>query len=371
MIYLICFSLSAFFAYLAKKSKSRTNFIFFSILSVAVTAVLAGLRGISVGIDTSNYYYGSWSRVALYPSIFQYFERYYIHSNNRFEVLYILFIGVIQKTTDNYQVYLLMIHIIIVSGVYIGAFRMRKHADPVFTLLLFYLLYYNHSLNISRQYVSMAIIFAATADIEEAKIKRYLLFVAIAFLFHNTGILGLMPLLIYLVLYPQNRLQNVSFNRRLVIGALIIAAPYAFIPLVRMLLRRGLLSSHYSGYLLAEEAAIPKIVILLVIIEAVCLLMWGKGIRRYDSRGDFFIFCSVSFILLYQLATMILYGKRIAAYFSFLNIITLGLLPESQKSYYQNKRILRIGVFLLVFAYWLYFYAYKNSSHTFPYVLGV
>ena len=371
MIYVICFSLSVFLAYVAKRSKSRSNFILFSILSILVTALLAGLRGISVGIDTANYYYGSWARAVASNSISDYFEIYFRYSSERVEILHALYISAIAKWTGNFHLFLFGMHLVIISGVYIGAFRMREHADPVLTLTLFYLLYYNHSLNITKQYVAMAILFAAAADLEKGKTQRYLFFVAIAFLVHNSGILGLLPFFIYTVLYPKKGVGEVPLRRRVLIGVLIVALFYGFIPLTQLLLGRGILSRHYAAYFLDTEGAIPKIVVLLLILEAVVLFFWWKNLRRYDKHGDFFIFCSVAFILIYQLATAISYGKRIAAYLSFLNIVTLGMLPESHKHIFKNEHVIRTGILLAALIYWLFFYVYKNYSRTFPYVLGI
>jgi len=370
MIYVICFGISTFFAYIAKQANRRYSFIVFSVLSILVTTLLAGFRGLSVGIDTANYFYGSWTRAISSISFSQFFDAYR-YSSERFEILYVLIIGAIANWTGNFQILLFVMHLVIISGIYIGAFRMREHADPVLTLLLFYLLYYNHSLNITRQYMAMAIIFAAAADLEQGKILRYLFFIFVAFMIHNTGLLGLIPLMIYVVLYPKKRLDNVPFRRRVIIGALIVLVLFAFVPFVQFLISRGILSRYYATYFLDTEAAIPKVVILFLIIEAVSLFLMMRELRRNDSHADFFLFCSVAFILIYQLATVISYGKRIAAYFSFLNIVTIGMLPESQKRINFNSHIIRALVIFFALAYWIYCYAYQNNSQTFPYVLGI
>ena len=166
MVYLVCFGISVFFANLAKKTENRKRFIFWSILSILVTVLLAGLRDISIGIDTSNYYDNSW-KTAVGSSSFWRFMVLYHRAYRAKEYLFAILIGLIAKTTRNYHVFLFAVHLIIVGGFYIGAFRFRKHADPVFSLLLFYLLYYNHSLNVFRQYMAMSILFAAAADLEE------------------------------------------------------------------------------------------------------------------------------------------------------------------------------------------------------------
>ena len=133
-------------------------FILLSVFSVGITVVLAGLRDISIGIDTHNYYYHSWNNAMLFEGPFlNYIKFFVLNSRERFELLFGVLVGIVAKTTGSYSVFLLLVHSIIVGGVYIGAFRMRDHSEPDFTLLLFYLLYYNQSLNIFRQYIFIII----------------------------------------------------------------------------------------------------------------------------------------------------------------------------------------------------------------------
>lgn len=370
MVYALSFGLSALFAYIAKKCKRKAAFLLWSILSIAVMVLLAGLRDVSIGIDTENYYDGRWT-LAMSSSSFQsYMEDFFLRAEDRVELLFAVLVGVVAKTTGNFHVYLTVVHLLIMVGVYVGAFRMRHHADPVFTLILFYLLYYNHSLNISRQYIAIAIIFAAAEDIEKGKHLRYLIFVVIASMFHNTGVLGVMPLIVYMVLYPKKNVRKVPISRRLLIFVLILALSYSFVPLAQFLIDKGYLSAHYASYFTEEEEAIPRLVILLLFLEVFLMAAFWKQIRHGDVHADFFLFCSILFLVIYQLATVIFYGKRIAAYFALLNIVFLGMVPKSMKKP-ANQRILAIAVFFVVLFYWLYFYVYQNASQTMPYLLGV
>ena len=372
MVYLITFGISALFAHQAKKSKSRGNFFWWSVLSILIPVLLAGLRGVSVGIDTKNYYNGTWSRALLVVDLplKDAVAAYLAASRERFEVLYGLLVRIVAKTTGNYQVLLFLTHLIIVGGVYIGAFRMRDYADPDYTLLLFYLLYFNISLNISRQYMAMAILFAGVKDLEEGKYFRYFAITILAFLFHNTGIIGIAPLLVHRTLYPKESLRKVSSTRRIVTSITIVAAIYAFTPTVMLLINAGILSRKYLYYFNGEVTSSYTLVLLFLIVEGAAFLLFWKQFRKNGIHADFFIFCSFSFLLLVIFASQINYGKRIAAYFSFLNIISLGMLAKCP-DLASNRKIMKFLVFFVVLVYWLYVYAYRNASQTFPYVLGI
>lgn len=370
MIYLICFFASAVFAYLAHKTNSRGLFVFLSVVSILITTCLAGFRGITVGIDTANYFSIArfWPGAVGSSSIIGYMQLYVRASRGTQELLFGLLTGLVAKLTANYNVFLFICHLIIVGGVYIGASRLKEHADPAITMLLFYLLYFNHSLNVFRQYCAMAIIFAVVADLEKKKYFKYLVFVVIAFFFHNTAVIGIAPLLIHMVLYPRSSLREISLGRKAFTLVAIVGGTASILPVVRLLINAGVLSSKYLYYLDSEDSSYTMVLLFLMVELTGIALCW-KYLKKNDAHFDFFLLCSGAFLVLYILATSVKYGKRIAAYFSFLNIITLGMMIKTQPNI-NNRRIARLAVFGVVLVYWVYVYMYRNASQTFPYVLG-
>ena len=372
MIYLVCFFFSVLFAYFARRTNKKSLFVFFSVISIMITVTLAGCRGLSVGIDTSSYYSLTrfWRGAVRSASFGSYMDLFFRTGRGTQEVFFGVLTGVIARLTKNYNVFLGVCHLIIVGCVYIGAFRMKEHSDPEFTLLLFYLLYYNHSLNVFRQYVAMAIIFAVAADIEKKKYLRYLIFVTIAFLFHNTAIIGLAPLFLHMTLFPSNPLKRVPVQRKVFTLIVIVGGTVSFVPLVEALIRAGVVSSKYLYYLNSEDSSAYTLVLLFLLVEIIGLVFTVGVMRNNDDKTEFFLYCSIAFIALYVLATTVKYGKRIAGYFSFLNIVTLGLMNKYQKNSF-NRMFVKTAVVVAVFAYWLYVYPYRNASHTLPYVLGV
>lgn len=381
MAYITCFIVSTFIAYLAKQSRNKYSFIVCSIISLLITIVLATLRDYSIGVDTYSYlrlnYY--WQGASSFNSLHEYLK-YYLEAGNS-EPLFALFMGVIAQLTDEYRVFLFMAQAVTMVGVYIGAYRMKEHSDPVLTLLLFYLLYYNYTLNATRQYMALAILFAAVHDIEEGKYKRYIIFVLIAALIHNTSILGLPLLVLYHMIYGKEKKEQrdiddlvekpkkVSVIRRVVIGGLIIGVFYYFKPISHALINYGILNSKYLIYLNSESNASFLASRMFLLVEIICLVLTLKTFRKNNVHPDFFVFCSIAFLLLFQLSTAIRTGARIARFFSVINISTIGMMVHCQRG--QKKILFGILVIMIAFAFWFYTYAYTNYSHTFPYMLGV
>lgn len=164
MIYLACFALSAFFAYLAQRQEKRWRFLLLSAASVLLPVLLATFRDLSVGTDTSHYfemtrYWGTASKV---DSLAEYMAFYLPKGYG--EYLFALLVGVIGQT-GNFTLFLFVVHAWIMIFVYIGAWRLRDRVQPWLVLLLFFLAFYNHSLNIMRQYMALSLMFAVLADL--------------------------------------------------------------------------------------------------------------------------------------------------------------------------------------------------------------
>lgn len=378
MVYLTCFIFSVFFAYLAKRAGNRTTFVICSGISLTITILLAALRDYSIGVDTFNYLQMDiyWQGATSFNSIAEYLEYYLLYGRN--EPLFALFMGIIAQTTGEYRVFLFTAQTVIMVGIYVGAYRMKDHSDPILTLLLFYLFYYNYTFNAIRQYMALAILFAAAHDIEEGKYKRYIIFVIIATLIHNTSILGFPLLLLYYLLYGRDKVTNVeivkqqkevTIGKRAVIGGLLISVFYFFEQISNILINIGILSSKYLVYLNSESNATFFASRMFLLVEIVGLVFLIRNFRKNNVHPDFFIFSTLAFFLLFQLSTTIRTGARIARFFSVINIITIGMMVHCQRG--QDKFLLCILVILIALMYWVYTYAYINYSHTFPYILGV
>ena len=368
MFYLVCYCSSIFFAYLAKKSRRRSEFIAFSVFSIAITVLLAGLRDISIGIDTSNYFYGSWYRAMSLRDLpfMDYVREYIALSRDRFEVLFAFLLGTIARTTEDYQVFLTSMHLIIVTCVYIGAFRMRDHVTPELTLFLFYLLYYGKSLNIFRQYVALAILFAVAADIEQRKHLRYLIFTLVATMVHNTAIIGLVPLLLFRMLYPAKEKKKVSTFRKALTFTAISVGTGLFIPFVEFLIRTGVISQKYQYYLDGGESSSYIVSLSFLFVEVIALVLLRKGFLKNNTYSDFYFLTPIAFLMLYLMGTSLSYGNRIAAYLSCINLVSVGMMINGQRIA-KYRTLVRWGIILAALLYWGYIYLYGNASRTMPY----
>lgn len=368
MMYLLCFAVSVAFAYLAYKTNDRKRFWIYSVVSIAVVVLLAGLRAYSVGIDVMSYYEKAryWKGAINAKSLFAYMK-YYIGLKYG-EPLFALLVGTIAKITGEYRVFLFSTQAIIVTGVYIGVFRQRKYINPAFVLLLFYLLFFNHSLNIIRQYIAMAIVFAAFADIQEKKYLRYCIAVVVAMGFHTTAVIALGPLVLhFLMYYEHSKLEKFTpAKRSITIAGILGLAVIFFAPLVRLAMKTGVLNDRYE-FFLKDDAVSPAVIVsVIALMGLTALFLFRKQVREQCEHANFFAMCSIAYVILLQLTWTVAFGKRIAFYFAFPDLLTVGLIESSIKTP-RMKNFMRIGILCVALAYWLYVYVYRNASETIPY----
>jgi len=427
MAYLICFAASTVLAYFANKTSDRKKFWMLSAISILIPVLLAGLRDYEIGIDTISYMSKKryWLGAASAESLGEYME-YYMGIGYG-EPLFALLCGMIGQTFGNYSVFLFVVHAIIITGVYIGAYRFRKEVNPAMVLLLFYLVFYNHSLNIMRQYMAMAIVFAALADIPQKKYIRYSIAVVIAMMFHTSALLGFGAIVIHWYLYcdwkgcvgkvkragkrighvllPNRKTERKIKNQRLakftafirklfdncknaynavctqvekiepvvrrrqviLFSAMLLLVLLAN-PLCRLVIRMGFLHEKYLWYLDMSKAEHTTLITLFLLLEMSVLLLWHKYLRKSSRLFDFFFANTGTYLILHQISSFIVYGKRVAAYFALANLVTIAMIPRMYKDK-KRRVIVYVLVLCVVIFYWFYTYILRNASQTYPYAL--
>ena len=328
MIYLVAFSLSVLFAFFANKYSGKLFFLF-SFFSILVMVLFSGLRSYTVGIDVHNYYTQTWywPNAISADSVIGYLKGYISYGAQGFrEYIFALFLGAVAQFTGNFRVFLFLAHLIIITCVYIGAFRQKKHVNPVFVLLLFYLLFYNHSLNIIRQYMALSIVFAFLADIEQKRFVRYTIVTIFASLIHTSSILSLGVLFIYFVLYGKSKRINPQPGiRKLFLVLCLVFLVLGFEPFCRILIEFNILGDKYRYYFSGSSIQHGTIVTVFLLLEILAVFFFRNQLQK-NKYFDFFLMNSITYLFLQQLSGFMLYGKRIATFFCINNIITIVFL---------------------------------------------
>lgn len=196
MIYISCFLISCFFFWLSEKCKSRIARNVLAVIAILIPCVLAGLRADTIGTDVKVYVEPIYNAAKESNSLSSYMGqswfyiwRYkYVHD---FEIGFTILVYVIEKITESWSIVLFFIHVFIVTPVYIGLRRVHKTYPIYFGMLVFYLMFYNASLNMMRQWMAMAFLFMGFSYLFFENKKKYCAIVVIACLFHISAVIGL------------------------------------------------------------------------------------------------------------------------------------------------------------------------------------
>lgn len=173
--------------------------------------LLSGLRHPSVGPDTENYMYSfSASGRFSWQELFNAFFRFYFKNEEKIvlsdgtalskDVGFTLFEKLIHVFTDNPQVYLFIVAVVIFSS--LGYFIYKNADDPCFAYILFSTLFYSFfAITGLRQAIATALgVFIGYEFIKQRKLWKFLLVILIAFTIHKS-------VLVFLPFYFLARLK--------------------------------------------------------------------------------------------------------------------------------------------------------------------
>lgn len=369
MIYLLCFALSiaaTVGAELSFKKSKRWLGLLFSAVAIALPALLAGLRGLTVGTDTANYYDWPdyWGGSLRYETFAEYW------STVKTEWLFALLSGGMQRLGIDFHWYLLFCHLFIMTLVYAGFFRWSDEISPALGMTFFFLCYYNASLNIFRQYMAMALIFFALGSLRKNRWLHYTAVVLIASLIHTSALLGLFYLFMFYFFYRKDGTERPQPLFRSLLTLIPLGAGIAlFAPLLKLAVKLGVLSEKYLFYIATPETPPAIMISLLVLAELAVLLVFYRELRDNSRYGTLLTLNAGVYLVLLQVSFFVSYGKRIGLYFALFNLVALAKLSSAQRT-----RAARFAVGAIItavlFAYWLYYIVLTNSNETLPYIWG-
>lgn len=168
----------AVFVIVASSAAARKNSPWIVLFIIMVLSLVSGLRGYSVGTDTSAY------------------VNYYLtQQSTYFEQGYALLVHVLMLS-GSIQVTLTGIAFLTYSLLIWRMWGFRKDFNFPVSMASFMSLVFFASWNVQRFYIAAAILFFALPYVFNGRTIRYLLFCVLAFLFHRTAICGvaLIPL---------------------------------------------------------------------------------------------------------------------------------------------------------------------------------
>lgn len=217
--YLVCFIVTPLFTYLAEKKfkeERKRIGIFFSLLAILIPSIIAGIRDLSVGVD-AQIYVEPVLREIKGMSLIVAFERYSLEKG------YILLIYIISFITQNPNIALFIIHLMITTIIFVTAYKCRNKISMTIFMTVYILYMYTKSLNLIRQSLAIAIFICSLVYLFEKRYRKTLILFIIALTFHSSVIF----LTIIYILFFINNLR-IKYNIKILIFILLIVITFIF-----------------------------------------------------------------------------------------------------------------------------------------------
>lgn len=324
------------------------------IIIVLFTAIL-GLRANTIGIDTFSYY----TNFKMLQS--GHFEQVYGFENTFKYICYFL------MNIYNNPTFIFTILAFITNGcIILRLWDFREISSFSCMIACYYMAFFFMSMNATRQFVSIAIVFYSTKYLINRKYLSYILGIIIAMLFHRSACVGV----VFFVIELLNWKSLLKKQKRL-FSAIFLCSPAIIYLVIQSM-------SKYERYLRNSSVDIGLMVFvkILFFIASIVFLFVLKGNADYlyeektknvKDKGSLLLVCISYFVgLCFCLMSYILPAlNRIGWYFLIFEGVYLGMLVKSKNPL--NKMAF-IYVVTIVMGYAFIYSMTNNSQGTMPYM---
>ncbi|MBE6638182.1 MAG: EpsG family protein [Ruminococcaceae bacterium] len=324
-------------------------------LIVLLLAFVSGMRAFSVGIDTAGYV-NSFRLIQIGAF------RYAYGLEETFKYICFVFLRIIPNYTALLTFFALIIHGLIIWRLW----DFRKVSSYSTMVACYYMGFFFMSLNTMRQFCAIAIVFYATRYLVKHQIFRYILFIVLAFLFHQSSIIGLALLGFELLRWRElSRIKKALF-----MGVL------ALLPVMDYYVLQAL--SRYGDYLAEQNTDIGIMVpikFLFLMVTAVFVFViygrmnhfedWDK--LNSENRNDILL-CAGSYfvgVCLIFASYFIPIMNRVGWYFVIYECIYMGMLIKTRNILH---KCIFIWCAVIIVGYGFITAMTHNSQGTMPYL---
>jgi hypothetical protein len=374
MIYIITFFFSILSFYIAEKClliRKKIAYCFFLLIAILIPSILAGCRNLEIGVDVLVYVKDLYD-LAHSCTSFALFQQSLV---DPVEHLYLLFTYIVASYTNNVAWLLFFIQFLIISLVYISAFKFKQHIPIWFCMLIYFFLFYGTSLNATRQTMAQAFCLLSFSFLLNRKfLKSFLVFLP-ALGFHVTA-------LIYLLQYPLFFFTISSYSiskKRMIEIALIFIASIIVIYLdtiINLLVSYRILGDKFIKYTTDDRwgSSFPIALFTYSLVFLMLFLCSPKQERTEIAYYYYFRYILLSCVIFSFSGYISTLAVRGVYYFSFLFILILPmLLFDCRKIRKPFKKMFPLILCFFLF-YWFMTIMVANLSGTYPYtskILGI
>lgn len=336
-------------------------------LALILPCVLAGLRDYSVGADVLNY--GNYWFIRATQAHSNPLDYFGAANRGSIGLAYALLNYIVSLFTNNPHWFYFILAVVEIIILYCALKPYRTEVSLAFSFFLFYMVYFNDSLNALRQMPAMLLVLLSYKYVKARKIIPYAILIAIATMFHITAIMGI---LIYpLAVLSESKLKNI-FN--IAIRGAMIASVFLFSEIFNILIKLNILNAdRYGHYLGNEDVTGGRFVrITLFLFIFIIFTIRRKSLEtKYKAIQSLYIYMLFSTILsMLLLIYTSAYIIRISYYFDIFMLIYIPYILEEVEvkinTLNHYPKYMLVGS--IFFVYWIIVYVVRNGAATMPYL---
>lgn len=324
---------------------------------VLLPVIMAGMRSESIGTDTSNYHmlfeeFCTNPTLSYCPEPFYYLISQLARIVNWFPLIPI-----------SYQLFSVIFVLAAFRNKNIKCIKYKIPSSII--ILMYYLMFYNASLNIMRQITAISYLLFISQYLGNH--RKFLILLLIGFGWHSTVIFGgFLVLIAYLISRLKGMVRIIAIG--LYISAL-SACQFIILKIFNVLSvnNLGVLAMKATSYSLSSAGGASWSYVLTSIISLILLLLgWNYYKLRYNDKIFIFLLI-VSELAFYLLGNYSPPLMRLALYFSVYYCVFVPMLISSANIAYNQRSLLYIGTLAYFLFYWWFIYVRSESGHTIPY----
>ena len=238
MTFYFCIAgITSFLAWTSEKVKSQK--LRYTLLGVVVLifCLVAALRNVTVGRDTSYYGYPTYEEALKYDFLSFMDPNFY----PSWGFFYKLVAWVTSNLFGTFQAYLFVAELCVVLPVVVVGCKVSKGNIPL-VVALFALYFYPYSFNLIKQSIAMSFLLFAYLGLDRGNLKCYFIWLIVAALFHTSALCGLLLLGVYYIA----KCERISTAKKLFSFAIFSILAVFVMPFVLNMIAQYF--SHYSLY---------------------------------------------------------------------------------------------------------------------------
>lgn len=335
VLYILVIITTTLLSKIASKQKSKIISIFLLIVVVAIFTLVSGLRSSTVGTDTSNYIYHirSWQSIGGYI-------RY--PTEPGLSILSILTSYITKSST----LVLILVALIINGLIVFRLWSYRFFISFELSIMYYSLIYYIMTFSGIRQWLAISIVFWASKYVFERKYIKYILYIILASLFHNTAIFSIgIPLIV--ILFSNYKYHKKKLLISCLVIPLIIITSLFFIEIQFQLFSKY---GNYTSNIIQQEGTgltgwIRLIIAIVIYFGLVNQANLSKNDNTFFKKNYWVYFIGMLLIIPgYYIANI----NRLAFYYTIHEVVILGFLSKHGKDGYIKFASIMIFVFIVL-----------------------